>query len=180
MKRTISIIFSIIFALVIFEAAAQTPDPTISKQPQNQMYVSGGQKTVSVGIQITQKIKKDNQKTELESAVVSHDVLNNGKVVIAAGTPVTLDVQMEKRRGVGKPGTITVKPVSTTDVNGQIVMLTGDAKTDTGKNRRGAAVGCGVAFGIILFPVGLLFLCIKGGHASIPAGAQMVANATLN
>lgn len=135
---------------------------------------------VNVGIEVTKKIHKDSKKAETESAIVSHDVLKDGKVVIAAGTPVILDITYEKHRGLGKPGSINVKPVSTLDVNGQVVPLVGDAKSDTGKNKRGAAIGCGVTFGIILCPVGLLFLCIKGGNAAIPAGSQMIAVATLN
>ena len=138
------------------------------------------QQTVNVGITITKKLKKDNLKTELESAEVTADVIQNGNVVIAAGTPVVLDIQAEKHRGLGVPGTITVKTVSTTDVNGQIVMLNSAEKSDVGKNRRGAAIGCGVVFGIITCPVGLLFLCIKGGKAVIPIGTQMVATAVLN
>ncbi len=142
--------------------------------------VNANANTANIGITITKKIKKDKQKNEIGNAVVSHDVLKGGKLVIAAGTPVNLDITYEKRRGYGKPATIQVKPVSTVDVNGQVVLLTGETKSKTGKNRRGAAIGCGVAFGIIFFPIGLFFLCIKGGHASIPAGANMVATATLN
>ena len=138
------------------------------------------QQQVNVGIEITKKIRKDNVKKETESAVVVNDIKKDGKVVIAAGTPVVLDIEYSKHRGMGVPGTIAVKPVSTTDVNGQVVPLSGDTKNDTGKNKRGAAIGCGVVFGIILCPVGFLFFCIKGGNASIPAGTQMVAIGTLN
>ncbi len=145
------------------------------------VYQTSAQQTANVGIEITKKLGKDTKKAETESAVVSNDVMKDGKIVIAAGTPVTVDIHTEKRHGLGVPGTIRVVPISTTDVNGQIVLLNGgEGKYDIGKNRRGAAVTCGVIFGIITFPVGLLFLCIKGGHASIPAGTQMVATATLN
>ncbi|MCQ2286617.1 MAG: hypothetical protein MJZ76_07060 [Bacteroidales bacterium] len=135
---------------------------------------------VKVGIVTTGKIAKDSKRAEQANAVVSNDVFHDGKVIIAAGTPVQLDVKYEKRRGIGRPAHIEVTPISTTDVNGQIVILNGSVKTDDGKNKRGAAVGCGVVFGILLFPVGLLFLCIKGGHASVPAGSQLVATAVLN
>lgn len=138
------------------------------------------QQQVNVGIEITKKIHKDNVKSETGCAVIANDVKKDGKMVIAAGTPVILDVEYAKHRGMGVPGTIAVKPVSTVDVNGQVVPLSGETKNDTGKNKRGAAIGCGVTFGIILCPVGFLFFCIKGGNASIPAGTQMVATATLN
>ena len=159
MKRLIAIFGIIILGVCFFRANAQQ---------------------VNVGIKITQKIRKDTKKAELESAVVGSVVMKDGKEVIAAGTPVVLSIQSEKHRGLGKPGTINVQPVSTTDINGQIVVLNGPQKSDVGKDRHGAAVACGVIFGIITFPVGLLFLCIKGGKASIPAGTQMIATATLN
>ncbi len=143
-------------------------------------FQANAQQTVNVGLEVVKTLRKDKLKSETGSVVVSNDVVKDGKIVIAAGTPVVLDIQSEKHRGLGKPGTITVRPVSTTDVNGQVVSLNGAEKSDIGKNRHGAAVACGIVFGIITFPVGLLFLCIKGGNASIPAGTQMVATATLN
>lgn len=136
--------------------------------------------SVSVGVTIINRIKPSKELTNSQDAIVSNDVLKDGKVVIAAGTPVTLNVVSEKRRGVGKPASITITPISTIDVNGQIVPLSGEPQNATGKNRKGAAVGCGVTFGILLFPVGLLFLCIKGGHAAIPSGTQIICQGTLN
>ena len=134
---------------------------------------------VNVGVIITQRITKDNGRTEQRCAKVSHDVYDNGKLFIAAGTPVILDIQVEKHKGLGQPGTIIVRPVCTTDIYGQIVALSGAAKSDVGTDRRNAAVACGTVFGIITFPVGLFWLCLKGGKGVIPAGSQMVATTTL-
>ncbi|MCR4966156.1 MAG: hypothetical protein K6A41_10950 [Bacteroidales bacterium] len=133
------------------------------------------QQRVDVGIVTTKRISNDHLRNNNESAVVSADVKMNGNVVIAAGTPVILDIQYEKRRGMGRPAIITATAVSTTTVDGQVVALNNGVKRDEGKNRRGAAIGCGATFGVILFPVGLLFLCIKGGDAAIPSGAQWAA-----
>ena len=160
MKKIIIIFCAIFLSVGFFQAKAQ--------------------QTVNVGLEVVKTLRKDKLKLETGSVVVSNDVMKDGKIVIAAGTPVVMDIQSEKHHGLGKPGTITVRPVSTTDVNGNVVALNGPEKSDIGKNRRGAAVGCGVVFGIITFPVGLLFLCIKGGNASIPVGTQMVATAILN
>lgn len=135
---------------------------------------------VNVGVVITQRITKDNGRTEQKCAKVSHDVYDNGKLIIAAGTPVILDIQMEKHKGLGRPGTIIVRPVCTTDIYGQIIALNGAAKSDVGTDRHNAAVACGTVFGIITFPVGLFWLCLKGGKGVIPAGSQMVAFATLD
>lgn len=160
MKKIVVIFFAIVLCVGYFQVNAQ--------------------QTVNVGLEVVKTLRKDKVKSETGSVVVSNDVMKDGKIVIAAGTPVVLDIQSEKHRGLGQPGTITVRPVSTTDVNGQVVSLNGAEKSDIGKNRRGAAVACGIVFGIITFPVGLLFLCIKGGNASIPVGTPMVATATLN
>lgn len=160
MKKIIIIICAIFLSVGFFQANAQ--------------------QTVNVGLEVVKTLRKDKVKSETGSVVVSNDVMKDGKIVIAAGTPVVMDIQSEKHRGLGIPGTITVRPVSTTDVNGQVVALNGAEKSDIGKNRRGAAVACGVVFGIITFPVGLLFLCIKGGNASIPVGTQMVATTVIN
>ena len=86
-----------------------------------------------------------------------------------------MDIQYQHRRGLGVPASVTARPVSTTDIYGQLWPLNADSRTATGKNRRGAAIGCGVFFGIVACPVGLLFLCIKGGNAEIEEGTQMVA-----
>ena len=160
MKKIIVIICTLCLSVGFFKATAQ--------------------QTVNVGLEVVKTMRKDNIKTENGSVIVKNDVIQDGKVLIAAGTPVVMDIQREKHRGIGKPGTITIRPVSTMDVNGQVVALNGPEKSDVGKNRRGAAIACGVVFGIILCPVGLLFLCIKGGNASIPAGTQMIASAVLN
>ena len=66
------------------------------------------------------------------------------------------------------------------DVYGKIIKLNGEGKSKTGESKRGAAIGCGVFFGIVLCPIGLLFLCIKGENPEIPKGTLMMATATLN
>lgn len=137
------------------------------------------QQEVNVGIILTDDVDEDTPSAENESAAVSDDVMKDGKIIIAAGTPVILDVEYQEHRGVGKQGYISVKPVSTMDVYGQIVYLNGGGKSFEGKSRRGAAIGCGVFFGIVAFPVGLLFLCIKGQDAELEEGTRMISTATL-
>ena len=133
------------------------------------------QQELGVGIIIVEDIDDDDSDLLSKSAVVSNDVYYNGNILIAAGTPVIMDIQYQRNRGLGVPATVTAKPVSTTDIYGQVWPLYADARTVTGKNRRGAAIGCGVTFGIIAFHVGLLFLCIRGGDAEIEEDTQMAA-----
>lgn len=133
------------------------------------------QSTLAVGVIIVEDIDDSDPDLLTQSAVVSDDVYYDGKILIAAGTPVIMDIQYQHRRGLGVPASVTARPVSTTDIYGQLWPLSADSRTATGKNRRGAAIGCGVFFGIVACPVGLLFLCIKGGNAEIEEGTQMVA-----
>lgn len=133
------------------------------------------QHELGVGIIIVEDIGDDDPDLLSKSAVVSDDVYYNGKILIAAGTPVIMDIQYQRNRGLGVPATVSAKPVSTTDIYGQVWPLYADARTMTGKDRHGAAIGCGVAFGIVTFPVGLLFLCIKGGDVEIEEDTQMAA-----
>lgn len=133
------------------------------------------QSSLAVGVLIVDDIDDSDPDLLTESAVVSDDVYYDGKILIAAGTPVIMDIQYQHRRGLGVPASVIARPVSTTDIYGQLWPLSADSRTATGKNRRGAAIGCGVFFGIVACPVGLLFLCIKGGNAEIEEGTQMVA-----
>ncbi len=137
--------------------------------------VRAQQSSLAVGVLIVDDIDDSDPDLLTESAVVSDDVYYDGKILIAAGTPVIMDIQYQHRRGLGVPASVTARPVSTTDIYGQLWPLSADSRTATGKNRRGAAIGCGVFFGIVACPVGLLFLCIKGGNAEIEEGTQMVA-----
>lgn len=137
------------------------------------------QKHAAIGITIVKDIKHGGLKMEQESAVVNGDVIVDGKVLIADKTPIVLDIQYTKRAGMGKPETITVKPISTINVNGNLVRIECDAKTKTGKDKHNTAVACGVVFGIVLFPIGFTFFCIKGGHAKIPAGSQWAGDVVI-
>lgn len=143
-------------------------------------FTAVAQQTIPVGIIVVRDINSDDPYLLSHSAVVSSDVYYNGNILIAAGTTVNMDIHYQKRHGLGVPATVSVKPVSTTDIYGQVWPLVGDERTVTGQNRRNAAIGCGVFFGIVTFPVGLLFLCIKGKRAEFAAGTQMIANLYIN
>lgn len=139
------------------------------------------QKTIDVSVVLVKNINEASTKLEQQATVVSDDVYDDkGRILIAAGSPVILDIQYEEHKGVGKPGYVSIKPISTTDVYGKIIKLNGEGKSKTGESKRGVAIGCGVFFGIVLCPIGLLFLCIKGENPEIPKGTLMMATATLN
>ena len=58
-------------------------------------------------------------------AIVDSDVkAEDGTILISRGTPVTAIVDLKKARGVGKPGEIAIKSMTTTSVDGQSIVPT--------------------------------------------------------
>lgn len=108
-------------------------------------------------------------KSTSANIIVSQDIKVNGVTAIAAGTPVLSQVTAEKRRGCGRPGSVSVSLISTTAVNGETVRFVGAPVTKEGASKKGKAIGLGVGLGIFVWPC-LDCLAIKGGEAEIPAG----------
>lgn len=101
--------------------------------------------------------------------IVAQDVTVDGVTAIAAGTPVLNQVTGIKKRGCGRPGTVTVTILSTTATNGEVVRLMGQPLVKEGQSKKGKAIGLGVGLGVFMWPC-LGCLAIKGGEAEIPAG----------
>jgi len=100
---------------------------------------------------------------------VAQDVEVNGKVVIKGGTAAVAKVaSVEKKGMLGAPGKITVEVVSTTDVDGKKVGLSGSLFRE-GKSK----VVTSVLLGILICILFLFF--IKGGDAEITPGTQIRA-----
>ena len=64
----------------------------------------------------------------------------DGTVLIAAETPVSMQVNKQQSRGVGKPGSIGIQMQSTRSVDGQSIPLRGNYYTE-GQSRKGKAIG---------------------------------------
>ena len=109
--------------------------------------------------------------TQQVSATVSNDIkADEGTVVIRRGTPVNINAEIKKAKGVGKGASVRLDIISTTAVDGQTIYLQGLFQRH-GDNRKGAALGVGLGTGLtVLCPVGLFFLCIKGEKVTIPEG----------
>lgn len=130
----------------------------------------------NVLVRITSEINSKYSTSQNTLAVVDADVKNaNGSVLIKAGTPVELQVNAKKARGCGRAGALSVSCVSTTAVDGQRIILNASSINAEGKNKKGLAIGLGVGTGatIILPVIGLAFLAIKGGNATIPANTLL-------
>lgn len=103
------------------------------------------------------------------TVVVAMDVKVNGKIVIKSGTPGIVNVStVEKKGGIGKPGSITVQAISTTDIEGNKVDLNGSLSRE-GKNKQTSALLLGI---FICF---ILLFTIKGKDGTITAGSQIRA-----
>jgi hypothetical protein len=97
---------------------------------------------------------------------VDENVLVNGVLVIAKGTPVRAEVNEAKGSGMfGKAGKLSLRIESTTAVDGQKVPLTGSPKA-SGKSRQGTMV----AVTLLVSPVGVF---LKGKNATYPEGTRM-------
>lgn len=119
-----------------------------------------------VPVSFTEKVTSNSTSANI---IVAQDIKVDGVTVIAAGTPVMNQVKSTKKRGCGRPGTVSVTLLSTTAVNGEVVRLMGQPFTKEGTKKKGKAIGLGVGLGIYLWPC-LGCLAIKGGDAEIPAG----------
>lgn len=112
-------------------------------------------------------------KSEIKSPpnfVVTTDVKDiNGNILIKQGTPVNVEIKNKRRSGVGKPGEIDIKFISTTSSDGQTIMLNGSLHEE-GENKKGKALGVGLGVGLLLlFPM-LAYMAKKGGSAVIKSG----------
>lgn len=114
--------------------------------------------------------KMSSKKSTTPNAIVDTDVkAADGTVVIKGGTPVNVESKVKKAKGTGKPGTINIKFVSTTAVDGTRIALEGSNVEVEGKNKRGVALGVGLGLGLtIVWPL-LFVMCKKGGQAVIDA-----------
>ena len=131
---------------------------------------SFAQKTLKSGtlipVTFTEKVTSSSTTANL---IVAQDVKADGVTAIAAGPPVLDQETGTKKRGCGRPGTVTVTILSTTATNGEVVRLMGQPLVKEGEIKEGKAIGLGVGLGSFVWPC-LGCLAIKGGDAEIPAG----------
>ena len=125
----------------------------------------------NIPVTLTSEIYSNSRASQQVSATVSNDIkADDGTVVIRRGTPVNINAEIKKAKGVGKGASVRLDIISTTAVDGQTIYLQGLFQRH-GNDRKGAALGVGLGTGLtVLCPVGLFFLCIKGEKVTIPEG----------
>jgi hypothetical protein len=138
---------------ILFQA--QVAYATSVKLPTNtRVYVETKQDLIGKGDQV--------QQGQFVRAKVWRDVVVNGHVLIAAGTPVTARVdQIKKRKIAGVKGTMTIGAYETESVDGQEIQLSGGYHKE-GKSRMALSITLGILFILPIF--------IPGKAAELPAG----------
>lgn len=174
----------ILLAGASFAAQAQTPAPaetsqvvtatTAVAQVQNTAVLKAGNLVV---LETTMPLSSKNaQMGQAVAMRVKYDVVINGKTVIKAGAPGSGQVTAaEHHKGLGKQGSLAIRPSVVQAVDGQMIPVVGASTSAAGSGTAGAAIGLAVV-------VSPLFLLHKGKEASIPAGYEMqatVANETV-
>lgn len=102
------------------------------------------------------------QQGQLVRAQVWRDVVVNGHVLIAAGTPVIAKVDQVKRRQIaGVKGSMSIGAYETESVDGQVIQLSGGYHKE-GKSRMALSITLGVLF--------ILPILIPGKAAELPSG----------
>lgn len=112
---------------------------------------------------------KDAQVGQRVAMRVKYDVMADGRAVIKAGAPASGQVtSAEHHKGLGKEGTLAIRPSAAQAVDGQLVPLSGAPTSAAGSGTAGAAIGLAVV-------VSPFFLLHKGKEASLPAGYELQA-----
>lgn len=148
--KTITIFFMLIFSI-------------------SQVFAGGLLKSgISVPVTLTSDINSESK--EQPTFIITSDIKDRaGNILIAQGTPVVTEANIKKRKGVGKPGLIDLKFISTTAIDGQVIMLNGTKHVE-GENLKSKALGVGLGVGLLLFPPMLAYMAKKGGSAQMSSG----------
>lgn len=109
--------------------------------------------------------------------VVANNVTDSkGNILIYANTTVESNCEIKRAKGVGRGGLLKLNFVSTTAIDGQRVALYGKVEAE-GDDRKGLVHGLTwPMFFLVLGPLALPLLAIKGKQAKLSANYQVVAN----
>jgi hypothetical protein len=121
---------------------------------ETRVYVETKQDLIGKGDQV--------KEGQFVQAAVWRDVVVNGNVLIAAGSPVIAKVdKLKKRQIAGVKGEMSIGAYETTGVDGQTIQLSGGYNKE-GKSRMAMSITLGVLFILPIF--------IPGKAAELPAG----------
>ena len=169
MIRTFSLLLTLAAALLL---AAPATAQKKSAGPKSYTIPAG---TIVVFETTTPLSSKDAQVGQSVTLRVKYDVVIKGKTLIKGGATGSAQVTTaEAGKGMGKQGSLGLRPSVVQAVDGQMVPLAGNGASAAGEGKTGTSV----ALAVVVSP---LFLLKKGKDATIPAGYEIqgtVANAT--
>ncbi len=142
----------IITACILFQG--QVYASMVRLPTDTRVYVETKQELIAKGDRV--------QQGQLVRSSVWRDVVVDGRILIAAGTPVIAKVDQVKHRSIaGVKGTMTVGAYETESTDGQTIQLSGGYHKE-GKSRMALSITLGVLFILPIF--------IPGTAAELPAG----------
>jgi hypothetical protein len=137
----------LLFQAQVYASSIRLPSDT-------RVYVETKQDLIAKGDRV--------QQGQAVRSQVWRDVVVNGHVLIAAGTPVIAKVDQVKNRQIaGVKGSMTIGAYETESVDGQVIQLSGGYHKE-GKSRMALSITLGVLF--------ILPILIPGKAAELPAG----------
>lgn len=158
------IVWTLLFTLATGAAAAPLPSLPSPGAVEGETLILPRRTTVlAVFTQDVVSKKKETAAGDVVLAEVYRDVEVDGKVVIAEGAELKLRVvKAQKRRMLGRKGSLTFEPISVAAVDGYEIPLEGVYMRD-GRGRK-------VATGVLTVVFGWPFLFLHGKNAKVPAG----------
>lgn len=108
------------------------------------------------------------------TAIVALDVVDDAtdQILIKRGTPINLNVEKHKAKGIGKGGSVKISMVSTTAIDGKNVILAGSMIKE-GRDT-GTALTLGLVLGLTVLPfVGFAFFALPGEQAVIKSDVMI-------
>ena len=127
----------------------------------------------NVVLRVNEKFKADD-KTEsgVINAIVENDVFSadGSNVLIKAGTPAFIDYTTESNGSCGKAGKICLTSAYTNAIDNKRITL----RLNSCKNG-GSKLGGVIVLSVLLFPLGLISLCMKGSMPKLPQGTTFNA-----
>lgn len=137
------------------------------------------QTITDIPVQIDKKITSKGKSISTEwCASVSSDVYLMDTIIIRQGTPVAIRIERAKARPLGEEGTMTLRFLQTTDVNGRSLKLQTSVFI-SGRDREALAIGLGLGLGFFTI-VGYFCFLVKGTEAVVNPGTLYYVRGSLS
>lgn len=172
MKKENKLLKSLVSSLLILALLFCTPFEAFAQSLSNRSNVL--ENGTPVILRVDENFKVDNKaETGTINSIVDADVYSadGSKILIKAGTPAYLEYSADSNGSWGKAGKICIVNANTKTIDNKRVSL----RLSTCK-KGGSKLGGVIALSVLLFPIGLISGCMKGGMPKIQKGTTFNAN----